>query len=459
MPGYPDVAWWAAQGVPSAPYLATSYDYGYYAYPPSPLLMRDLLEECKARAEEDGGLFLEAWKRQRAQVEGMSLQIPSAHRLQDQRGKGILPGEFIKPDPTLTRQETRGYLLAELDRYMEGVILSDAGLILSVGVQESQVADEVAEGVWPAARLFMLYCGLRLTGKLGPSMTFRDIARWAVSVIRGQLAGEKAMDPLEIMALGFWTVDRFLPAGRTIGSFWDHSPFEALRNAPPLTEAADEDEDEYADMPPLMDLSGNLLDASGNVLGFPAGGPMMDLSGNLLSDFPAGGPMMDLSGNVLEFPAGGPMMDLSGNVLDFPAMMDLSGNVLEFPPMMDLSGNVLDFPAASPLPVSDGDDDDDDPDDSDYDPEEESESEYDSDDAEEVDEDVDEEEVEEIDTETHYVPSFTAFPAFATEEVDFPAFLRQEVTLKCNVPVGVLVVVFFTAFFYVTVAAIASQRR
>lgn len=435
MPGYPDVAWWAAQGVPSAPYLATSYDYGYYAYPPSPLLMRDLLEECKERATADGGVFLEAWKRQRAQVEGMSLQVASAHRLQDQRGKGILPGEFIKPDPTLTRQETRGYLLAELDRYMEGVILSDAGLILSVGVQESAVADEVAEGVWPAARLFMLYCGLRLTGKLGPSMTFRDIARWAVSVIRGQLAGEPAMDPLEIMALGFWTVDRFLSAGRTIGSFWDHSPFEALRNAPPLTEAADEDEDEYADMPPLMDLSGNLLDASGN---------LMDLSGNLLSDFPAGGPMMDLSGNVL-----GPMTDLSGNVLDFP-------------PMMDLSGNVLDFPAASPLPVSDEDDDD--PDDSDYDPEEDeeesdSESEYDSDDAEEVDEDEEDEvdeEVEEIDTETHYVPSFTAF---ATEEVDFPAFLRQEVTLKCNVPVGALVAVFFTAFFYVTVAAIASQRR
>jgi len=443
MPGYPDVAWWAAQGL-SAPYLATSYDYGSDGYPPSPLRLLGLLEECKARAEEDGGVFLEAWKRQRAQVEGMSLQVASAHSLQDQRGKGILPGEFIKPDPTLTRQETRAYLLAELDRYMEGIILSDAGLILSEGLQESAVADEVAEGVWPAARLFMLYCGLRLTGKLGPSMTFRDIARWAVSVIRGQLAGEPAVDPLEIMALGFWTVDRFLPAGRTIGSFWDHSPFEALRNAPPLTEAADEDEDEYADMPPLMDLSGNLLDASGNVLGFPAGGPMTDLSGNVLA----------------------PMTDLSGNVLEFPPMTDLSGNVLDFPPMMDLSGNVLDFPAASPLPVSDGDDDDDDPDDSDYDPEEdeeesESESEYDSDDAEEVDEDEDEEdeEVEEIDTETHYAPSFTPFPAFATEEVDFPSFLRQEVTLKCNVPVGALVAVFFTAFFYVTVAAIASQRR
>jgi hypothetical protein len=137
--------------------------------------------------------------------------------------------------------------------------------------------------------------------------------------------------------------------------------------------------------------------------------------------------------------------------------------VLEFPPMTDLSGNVLDFPAASPLPVSDEDDDD--PDDSDYDPEEdeeesESESEYDSDDAEEVDEDEDEED-EEVDeeledTEAHYAPSFTAF---APEEVDFPSFLRQEVTLKCNVPVGALVAVFFTAFFYVTVAAIASQRR
>jgi len=135
MPGYPDVAWWAAQGL-SAPYLATSYDYGSDGYPPSPLRLLGLLEECKARAEEDGGVFLEAWKRQRAQVEGMSLQVASAHKLQDQRGKGILPGEFIKPDPVLTRQETRGYLLAELDRYMEGIILSDAGLILSEGLQE-----------------------------------------------------------------------------------------------------------------------------------------------------------------------------------------------------------------------------------------------------------------------------------------------------------------------------------
>jgi hypothetical protein len=447
MSGYPDVAWWAAQGVLSAPYLATPYDYGSYSYPPPPLRLLELLEDCKEQAIADGGVFLEAWKRQRAQIEGMSLQIPSAHSLQDQRGKGILPGEFIKPDPVLTRQETRGYLLAELDRYMEGVILLDAGLIHSAGLQEAAVADEVVEGVWPAARLFMLYCGLRLTGKLGPSMTFRDIARWSISVIRGQLAGEPAVDPLEILALGFWTVDRFLPAGRTIGSFWDHSPFEALRSAPPLTE---ESEDEYADMPPLSAVD----EEEDEYADMP---PLMDLSGNLLTDFPAGGPMMDLSGNVL-----GPMMDLSGNVLDFHPMMDLSGNVLG--PMMDLSGNVLDFPPVSPLPASE--DDDDDPDDSDYDPEEdesesesesEAESDYDSEDAEEVDEEVEVDEEDELeDTETHYAPSY---PAFAPEEVEFPSFLRQEVTLKCNVPVGALVAVFFTAFFYVAVAAIASQRR
>ena len=36
------------------------------------------------------------------------------------------------------------------------------------------------------------------------------------------------------VALGFILTDR-LPGMKTIRSFWDHSPFEALRRAPPLT--------------------------------------------------------------------------------------------------------------------------------------------------------------------------------------------------------------------------------
>jgi hypothetical protein len=35
------------------------------------------------------------------------------------------------------------------------------------------------------------------------------------------------------VALGFILTDR-LPGGRVIRAFWDHSPFEALRRAPPL---------------------------------------------------------------------------------------------------------------------------------------------------------------------------------------------------------------------------------
>jgi hypothetical protein len=69
--------------------------------------------------------------------------------------------------------------------------------------------------------------------------------------------------------MAFWDVD-LLPNKKTIGSYWDYSPFEALRRAPPLTEVetevedtvpplpaspagpATEDEEDYSDMPPLV---------------------------------------------------------------------------------------------------------------------------------------------------------------------------------------------------------------
>jgi len=73
----------------------------------------------------------------------------------------------------------------------------------------------------------------------------------------------------EELAMAFWDVD-LLPNKKTIGSYWDYSPFEALRRAPPLTEVEDtvpplpaspaatatatatEEEEDYSDMPPLV---------------------------------------------------------------------------------------------------------------------------------------------------------------------------------------------------------------
>jgi hypothetical protein len=47
------------------------------------------------------------------------------------------------------------------------------------------------------------------------------------------LEEEEGGDDVNHVALGFILTDR-LPGGKTIRAFWDHSPFEALRRAPPL---------------------------------------------------------------------------------------------------------------------------------------------------------------------------------------------------------------------------------
>ena len=83
------------------------------------------------------------------------------------------------------------------------------------------------------------------------------VAKWVFSVIQTSLTvgAPSAPTEYEMLALAFWNVD-LLPGGRTIGSYWDYSPFEALRRAPPLADVEDEvpplPEDYYSDMPPLI---------------------------------------------------------------------------------------------------------------------------------------------------------------------------------------------------------------
>lgn len=158
----------------------------------------------------------------------------------DHCGRGILPGDFIKPDPALTQRETRVYILEELQRWLTGSICQDAK-----DVDATDLESYLEAGTWPAARL---YAVLQLLEKdnsyiLPPASEmdrFQFVGQWAVSVCSDYLSGYEAGIPAAVLATGFVTTDK-LPSGRTIESFWNHSPFERLREAPPLTPPSEAD--------------------------------------------------------------------------------------------------------------------------------------------------------------------------------------------------------------------------
>ena len=170
--------------------------------------------------------------------------------LDDHRGRGILGGDFIKPDPVMTRQETRRYVVAETRRWLtESAIASHARAIAAVTAEPAEVAPLVAAGRWPAARLYLVLAGLEAMPHGLVELPrdyeerFHAAAAWAADVCEDYLHGYEAVIPAARMAVGFVTTD-LLPCGRTIASYWNHSPFEALRNAPPLP-----DPDEAAEEP------------------------------------------------------------------------------------------------------------------------------------------------------------------------------------------------------------------
>jgi hypothetical protein len=111
-----------------------------------------------------------------------------------------------------------------------------------------------------------LYSLLKDAGKLpegSVSEQMAHVAKWIFSVIQTSLTvgAPSAPTDYEELAMAFWDVD-LLPNKKTIGSYWDYSPFEALRRAPPLTEVEDTvpplpaspvaEEEDYSDMPPLI---------------------------------------------------------------------------------------------------------------------------------------------------------------------------------------------------------------
>ena len=170
------------------------------------------------------------------------LQRPPAllmPQLSDHQGQGILAGDFIKPDPVLTRQETRRYVVAELERWLTGRICVHAKDVAIVGDGDpAAVATLVAAGRWPAARLWLVLKALEgVANEVGLPADYEERFHWvgskAAAICVHHLRGIKAVSPAAQMAVGFVTTD-LLPGGRTIDSFWNHSPFEALRAAPPL---------------------------------------------------------------------------------------------------------------------------------------------------------------------------------------------------------------------------------
>jgi hypothetical protein len=159
----------------------------------------------------------------------------------DHRGRGILAGDFVKPDPAMTRQETRRYVVAELRRFLtESSIAYHAREIAGTVVEPAEVAPLVAAGRWPAARLYLVLAGLEALPRGVVELPrdyeerFHAAARWAADVCEDYLHGYEAVIPAARMAVGFVTDDLLPDGSTTIESFWNHSPFEALRNAPPL---------------------------------------------------------------------------------------------------------------------------------------------------------------------------------------------------------------------------------
>lgn len=163
------------------------------------------------------------------------LLIPT---IDDHRGRGILAGDWIKPDPVMTRQETRRYVIAETEAWLTGRICSHAKEVAIAFPDPTELAAEIASGSWPAARLYMILWALERSpgGLLLPKdleRRFHFVGQWAADVCIDHLRGYEATEPHAKMAVEFILTDR-LPSGGVIADYWNYSPFEALRNAPPL---------------------------------------------------------------------------------------------------------------------------------------------------------------------------------------------------------------------------------
>jgi len=258
MAGYPDCEFWERMGPSNEPLFVAPHSLYYNRGPrDSKVEVASMLQYSKDAAEELGGAYLRAWRRQAETVMHMTPpRLPAAepvcppaparaiktNTLELHRGAGILPGDFIKPDPAMTQRETRQYVLAELQRWLTAErICTHAKEIAVADILGMDLVAHLAEGTWPAARLYMVLKTLERENNVvlpgDYEERFRFVGTWAAGICSDYLEGRPLETPCSAasMALGFVQTDK-LPSGVVIESFWNYSPFGALRSAPPLSE-------------------------------------------------------------------------------------------------------------------------------------------------------------------------------------------------------------------------------
>jgi hypothetical protein len=247
--GFPDCEFWESRGIQPL-FLATPADYNGDTRS-TPQQMIQELNTYRKTAEILGPAHVRAWQRQMIEATEKTTKTPPRspspacpgapkRRLtMTHRGVGILEGDFIKPDPVLTRSETRQYLLEETQRWMNGRIQLHALSIYAAQLTPADVEKDVGFGLWPAGRLFTLLMRLREMEAVPDTdidQQIDHVARWVMHTIQGCLERSES-DPLtdlEEYVMEFWRKD-LLPNGSTIASYWDHSPFDGLRHAGPIS--------------------------------------------------------------------------------------------------------------------------------------------------------------------------------------------------------------------------------
>jgi hypothetical protein len=143
---------------------------------------------------------------------------------------------FRLPEAVVTRSEMRKHVLAELSVWLTGPVLSAAQA-------EAAAEDEEQEG-GAVGQLIQIADALKAKEATAYDRSVALVGAatlTAETVQRFLLDSEaKPVDEAEDLMMDF--VDEITVDGeQTLQDLWDYSPFEALREAPPLTE---EDEDE-----------------------------------------------------------------------------------------------------------------------------------------------------------------------------------------------------------------------
>lgn len=139
--------------------------------------------------------------------------------------------DFIKPDPSMTRFETRRYIMDELKQCLTKRLPARMVMEGEYSNDENTSLRSTSSPLDRLRRVSQMMADRNMNGYAG------DVS---FEILEKYLNNESldydlySMDLVEAV-LGFILVDR-LPNDCTIYSFWNYSPFDALRNAPPLSD-------------------------------------------------------------------------------------------------------------------------------------------------------------------------------------------------------------------------------